>query len=129
MRRWSHLTTERLDHHLGVHDQMVRVHRVDVLTSLGLNFMDECIELVDHYRGLTAVLCRLGRVEFGKQTVGDTLIVDEALLCSMLDACSQRRDGWRMDAIIARLGASRSRSEQTDPNQRQKQNQSQNHKA
>jgi|SRR6266851_6442095 len=118
-----------VDYHLGVHDQMLRVHRVNVLTSLGLNFMDECIELVDRDFGLPAVLCRLGRVEFGKQTVGDALIVDEALVRSMLDAYSQRRDGWRMDAIITRLGASRSRSEQTDPNQRHKHNQSQNHKA
>ncbi len=95
-----------LNHYLGVHHQVLSMHLLDVLASLGLHLVNECVEQVDGCSGLAAIERRLGRVEFGEQTVGNTLIVDDARVCRELDTCSQRRDGWRMDAVVARLGAS-----------------------
>src|SRR5260370_27241789 len=93
-----------LNHYLGVHHQVLSMHLLDVLASLGLHLVNECVEQVDGCSVLAAIERRLGRVEFGKQTVGNTLIVDEARVYREMDTCLQRRNGWRMDAAIPRRG-------------------------
>jgi hypothetical protein len=65
---------------------------------------------------LTTIESRLSRIEFGEQAVGDTLIVDESLLRSVLDACFQGSYRWGMHTIIGRLCSSCSCGEQTKPN-------------
>jgi hypothetical protein len=112
-----------------MHHKVLSVLLLNVLASLGLNPVNKCVEQVNRYAGLTPIERCLGSIELGKQTVCDTMIVDESLVCSMLDTCSQGRNGWFMDTNNVCLSASRSRSEQTDPDQRHENNLGQDRKA
>src|SRR6266699_5977474 len=87
LRYHRHLTIlQCLDHHLRVHHHVLGVCCFDMLTCLGLNLVDKGAQQIDGCSSLTTILCRLGCIELGRQTVGHSLVIDEAFCGGMLDA-------------------------------------------
>src|SRR6266516_2563048 len=75
------------DHKLCVLHQMLSVFLLNVLPSLGLNLVDKGAQQIDSCFSLTTILCRLGCIELGQQTVRHSLVIDEAFCGGMLDTC------------------------------------------
>ena len=91
---------------------MSGVIRRDVFAGLGVDLVDECVQFVDSHTGLAPVEGGLGPIQFGHQTLGDTLVVDMSHVAGVHDTVVQRID--RFTVVIAShiTGSERGRGQQ-----------------
>ena len=80
------------DHHMCVVNQMLGVHRINVLTRLVFDHLDEVFQLVDRIVHFAAIEISLRFVEFLEQPLRHALTIDVSHVARVYHTLTQRRN-------------------------------------